>query len=198
MNPRATREVRPRRPVRRAATLAIVALAVFTAVVLFLSNRRVASPARHSVSSDERESTGVPSVPLPPAPAKVPTRAGLPAAHPADPPPIIDAISVEKPEVCSGEENLITVRAHTSNGTDAFLHTVVDGAMGASVPVRLWLDENGRVRLPDSLIAYAHLGENITFVGLGEKFEIWDTLRLNAYREERRASASNPKTPAAR
>lgn len=55
------------------------------------------------------------------------------------------------------------------------------------------LDENGRVRLPDALIAYAHLGENVTFVGLGEKFEIWDTARHAAYREERRTHNPNLK-----
>jgi hypothetical protein len=47
--------------------------------------------------------------------------------------------------VCSGEENLITVRAHTRNGTDEFLHYVVDGAMGSAVPLRLLLGESGRV-----------------------------------------------------
>ncbi len=62
-----------------------------------------------------------------------------------EPPPIIDEVTVEKPEVCSGEENLVTVRAHTQNGTDEFLHYVVDGAMGSSVPLRLLLGEDGRV-----------------------------------------------------
>jgi MraZ protein len=57
---------------------------------------------------------------------------------------------------------------------------------------RLAFDENGRVRLPDALIAYAELGENVTFVGLGDKFEIWDSARLNAYREARRANKPNP------
>ena len=54
----------------------------------------------------------------------------------------------------------------------------------------LAFDENGRVRLPDSLISYAELGDNVTFVGLGEKFEIWDTPRLDAHRAEKRAAAS--------
>lgn len=57
----------------------------------------------------------------------------------------------------------------------------------------LAFDENGRVRLPDSLIAHADLGENVTFVGLGDKFEIWDTSRLQTFREERRANAARPK-----
>jgi MraZ protein len=53
-------------------------------------------------------------------------------------------------------------------------------------------DENGRVRLLQSLIDHAHLGENVTFVGLGEKFEIWDTQQLDAWRAERRTKASRP------
>ncbi|HEY5048381.1 MAG TPA: hypothetical protein VII49_10195 [Rhizomicrobium sp.] len=42
------------------------------------------------------------------------------------------------------------------------------------------LDENGRVRLPDEMIAHAGLkeGEPIVFVGLGTKFQIWDRERF--------------------
>ena len=42
------------------------------------------------------------------------------------------------------------------------------------------LDENGRVRLPDEMIAHAGLkeGEPIVFVGLGTKFQIWDKERF--------------------
>jgi MraZ protein len=36
------------------------------------------------------------------------------------------------------------------------------------------LDENGRVRLPDDMIAHAGLKDAIVFVGLGTKFQIWD------------------------
>jgi len=42
------------------------------------------------------------------------------------------------------------------------------------------LDENGRVRLPDEMIAHAGLqeGEPIVFVGLGTKFQIWNRERF--------------------
>jgi MraZ protein len=42
------------------------------------------------------------------------------------------------------------------------------------------LDENGRVRLPDEMIAHAGLKEGapIVFVGLGTKFQIWDQERF--------------------
>jgi MraZ protein len=41
-------------------------------------------------------------------------------------------------------------------------------------------DENGRVRLPDEMIAHAGLkeGEAIVFVGVGTKFQIWDKTRF--------------------
>jgi hypothetical protein len=52
--------------------------------------------------------------------------------------PIIDEIIVEKQEVCEGEENLITVRAHTPEGVDdAYLHYLILDGTGASVPLRL-------------------------------------------------------------
>lgn len=53
----------------------------------------------------------------------------------------------------------------------------------------LALDETGRVRLPDALIAHACLVENVTFVGMGRKFEIWDTQRFAPVLNERLASA---------
>jgi hypothetical protein len=62
-----------------------------------------------------RDPGGPASSRLPPAPAAA-------IASPAPAPPIIDEIRVEKPEVCEGEENLVTVRAHTPDGNDAFLH----------------------------------------------------------------------------
>jgi MraZ protein len=42
------------------------------------------------------------------------------------------------------------------------------------------LDENGRVRLPDEMIAHASLkeGEPIIFVGLGTNFQIWNRERF--------------------
>ena len=80
--------------------------------------------------------------PLEPAP---PRKEPAPAPRAPEPVPVIDEVTVEKPEVCSGEENLVTVRAHTVNGTNEFLHYVVDGAMGSAVPLRLLLGQDGRV-----------------------------------------------------
>lgn len=51
--------------------------------------------------------------------------------------PIIDEVRIEKAEVCEGEENLVTVKAHTpENADDAFLHYMIGGKTGGSVAVR--------------------------------------------------------------
>src|SRR5215469_4225972 len=53
----------------------------------------------------------------------------------------------------------------------------------------LAIDETGRVRLPDDFIAHAGLKEGVTFVGLGSKFEIWDSTHFAKVRDERTAAA---------
>ena len=35
-------------------------------------------------------------------------------------------------------------------------------------------DDQGRVRLPDAMIEHAKLKDRIAFVGLSQKFQIWD------------------------
>jgi MraZ protein len=51
--------------------------------------------------------------------------------------------------------------------------------------VQLPFDGEGRVVVPSDLLAFAGIGEQASFVGLGNKFQIWDSARL----EERRALA---------
>ena len=46
-------------------------------------------------------------------------------------------------------------------------------------------DENGRVRLPDDFIAHAGLKDRVTFIGMGQKFQIWEPERFAAMRDER-------------
>ncbi len=48
----------------------------------------------------------------------------------------------------------------------------------------LKLDSEGRVILTDTLKEYAGLGERVTFVGQGYKFQIWEPERFTQYREE--------------
>jgi len=47
---------------------------------------------------------------------------------------------------------------------------VVVMAMSHKLP----FDENGRVRLPEELIAHARLKDRVAFVGMGTKFRIWE------------------------
>lgn len=58
-------------------------------------------------------------------------------------PPIIDAVIVEKPELCEGEETLVSVVAHTTNDSDAELHFTIGPRSGRSVPLRARLDAQG-------------------------------------------------------
>jgi len=58
-----------------------------------------------------------------------------------------------------------------------------------SLSHELAIDDTGRVRVPDDFIAYAGLRDAVTFVGLGTKFEIWDSARFAQVREERTAAA---------
>jgi transcriptional regulator MraZ len=61
-----------------------------------------------------------------------------------------------------------------------------------SMTQNLPLDENGRVRLPDDLIAHAGLKDRVVYVGMGTKFQIWEPVRFETMRAERlkRALAS--------
>jgi transcriptional regulator MraZ len=45
-------------------------------------------------------------------------------------------------------------------------------------------DENGRVVLPAHMIAHAQLKDRVTFVGMGNKFQIWDSEKFAAYQAE--------------
>jgi len=54
-----------------------------------------------------------------------------------------------------------------------------------SMTQKLPCDENGRVRLPEDLIAHAGLAERVVFVGMGTKFQIWDPARFETMRAER-------------
>lgn len=54
---------------------------------------------------------------------------------------------------------------------------------------QLSIDENGRVRLPDDLIAVAGLKDRVIFVGMGKKFEIWNPETFAAVKAQRLANA---------
>ena len=54
---------------------------------------------------------------------------------------------------------------------------------------QLNLDDEGRVRLPEQLIKHAGINEQVVFVGLGQKFQMWDPVRFEPVMAERVARA---------
>ena len=50
-------------------------------------------------------------------------------------------------------------------------------------------DDEGRVRLPDEMIAHAGITERVVFVGLAPKFQMWDPVRFEPVQRERIARA---------
>jgi MraZ protein len=53
----------------------------------------------------------------------------------------------------------------------------------------LTFDADGRVILPEAILAHAHITKELCFVGLGEKFQIWEPERFSAYRDVARQKA---------
>lgn len=75
-----------------------------------------------------------------PAPNRLPPQAKGPKPQA----PIIDDVTIEKTEVCEGEENLVSVKAHTpGHRDDPYLRILVMGHGGSSVPLRAYLNEDG-------------------------------------------------------
>jgi len=70
-----------------------------------------------------------------------------------------------------------------SEERDVFATTILGGS------VQLPFDGEGRVLLPESLIAFAGISEAATFVGKGETFEIWEPQAFSEYAERARSTA---------
>ncbi|MBE7449422.1 MAG: hypothetical protein HS111_11135 [Kofleriaceae bacterium] len=116
----------------------VVAAALALALLLLLAwwwrRDRPTPPAREVARPAPALPAARGEVSAPPADDELPPprRLELPPAQP----PIIDEITVEKREVCEGEDSLVTVRAHTpGNSDDAHLHYVIAGETGPRVPV---------------------------------------------------------------
>ena len=140
---------------RHKAALA-AALTVALALLLALLRREERERPPPSVPMTAAAVVDAPASPVQAAPAARAASAPAPRAVPA--PPIFDLVSVEKEEVCEGEENLVTVRAHTPDGNDAFLHYTVAGEAGAQVPVRSFI---GREGTPTAQYAVAFTRDNV-------------------------------------
>ncbi|MBI5482690.1 MAG: PKD domain-containing protein [Deltaproteobacteria bacterium] len=131
-------------PRRRRLLLALGALVLGLLIFLLVGSRD--KPQQMAAPGPRRVAGGVVRIPEV-APAARPQAFDprtLPELTDHEPKPVIDEIMVEKKEVCEGEENLVTVRAHTTNGTDTFLHYTIGSYAGAAVPVRSWLDHRGK------------------------------------------------------
>jgi hypothetical protein len=119
---------------------------------LWRSPAPVASAPPPPPASGPRQTASLPPEPdrdvrPPELPAQPPREGGAPA-------PVIDEITVEKSEVCEGEENLITVKAHTEDGTDRFLNYVIGDKQGQRVPVRSYLPDQGEEQVPRQVLVY--------------------------------------------
>src|SRR5712664_1420708 len=121
---------------RRALLVCAIALIAASVALLLRDGEAPAGAvdAATFVPEQQAEAAGAPhSLPTLIAPARPPTVA----------PPVFDLVRVEKDEVCEGEENLVAVHAHTTDGNDAFLHYTVAGEAGAQVPVRAYVGRDG-------------------------------------------------------
>ena len=58
----------------------------------------------------------------------------------------------------------------------------------------LVVDQDGRIVLPEALCRHAGIATHITFVGLGEKFQMWEPGRFEARRSQARAKVQQHRT----
>lgn len=90
---------------------------------------------------------------------------------------------------CAGIDWMQNLVAQMGN-VDLFSDTHDDlSATLFSDAKQLAFDGEGRVMLPDALVAHAHLADEVAFVGRGQTFEIWQPARFAAYKAEARRRA---------
>jgi hypothetical protein len=121
----------------RRRALLVCAIALVGAILLLLLRDRDAPVYSVKAAAVAQPWEAAPE----PQTAATPKRA---ARSPPVASPVFDLVRVEKDEVCEGEENLITVHAHTTDGNDVFLHYTVAGEAGAQMPVRAYLGRDGK------------------------------------------------------
>jgi hypothetical protein len=141
---------------RRIAVWIGLALGVVALILLFyrgVKRHRAESAARNAIAEIGTPHGG--SARGTPRPASYPA-ATQPTAR-ATGAPIIDSITVEKSEVCEGEENLITIKAHSPDGSTAGLRYLVNGMPGQSYPLRSWVNDDPNAP-PQSVLVLADGG----------------------------------------
>jgi hypothetical protein len=132
---------------RQAAMLGLAAVVLVVGWLLSMDRTVPRPPAPTQAGLTAPRPVEAPPMP-PPAPAAPPPGVAEPARAAPVPPPVIDAVWVEKQEVCSGEDNLISVRAHSPDGNDSYLHTTIGTGTGMRVPLRVWLEPDGTYEPP--------------------------------------------------
>ncbi len=118
----------------------VLAGLVAAALAAWLLTRQCAETSREP-AEQVAERAPDPRRPSPdaPTPRGAREKRPLPPAFRGAPPekPIIDEIILEKTEVCEGEENLVTVKAHTpGHRDDQYLHYKIGSGTGVAVPLR--------------------------------------------------------------
>src|SRR3989449_1937666 len=143
-----TEGMRPRRKLLLAGAAALMAL-----LALMLRRDHEESVSGLQTSAVVQPQPAEPSARTQPL-ATPPARPGSAAVGA----PVFDLVRGEKEEVREGEENLITVQAHTTDGNDAFLHYTVACEAGSQVPVRAYLGRDGN---PPPQYAVAFSKDNV-------------------------------------
>jgi MraZ protein len=69
------------------------------------------------------------------------------------------------------------------------INALVEDLFGSSEV--LTIDQDGRTTLPERLRDHAGITSHITFVGLGEKFQMWEPKRFESYQAEARQKVRN-------
>lgn len=59
--------------------------------------------------------------------------------------------------------------------------------------IQLNFDKDGRITLPKEFIEYAELNDEIAFVGLGSKFQIWSPEKLSIRKQQARQNVIDQK-----
>ncbi len=94
--------------------------------------------------------------------------------------PSLDAAAVDcGGHALVGEIDQLLARYAPYSEEHEFLSTALFGASEI-----LKLDAEGRVILTETIKAYAGITQEVTFVGQGDKFQIWEPSRFHAHFEE--------------
>ncbi|HRK18181.1 MAG TPA: division/cell wall cluster transcriptional repressor MraZ [Hyphomicrobiaceae bacterium] len=131
-------------------------------------------------------------------------RVSIPAAFRA----VLERDVYRGPEAAEGDRSAVSVYCYPSLDAPALdaggerLATAIDGLLAGlpdysderdELSVALYgdvhllaVDADGRIVLPEALRAHADLEAHVTFVGLGQKFQIWSPERFAARRDAAR------------